>query len=138
MSGNLSPVPEQNNLSPPPVPVDSTMGVGNLPKRPKFSAAMVIRGYNVVEPTMRIWSRANAGAAQNKINNTPRIFFMRENGNSHFPHDYLQEIYSFLEYVAVMTAFARASLFKKNPAMAAEASDGSFSASVFSAKTVNM
>ena len=60
MSGKSTPVPEQNSLMPPPVPVDSTLGVLNLPPRPKFSATAVEKGKTVEEPTMLMVSRAMA------------------------------------------------------------------------------
>jgi len=61
MSGVSSPMPEQNNLNPPPVPVDSIIGVLNFPPWPNCSAAAEAKGYTVDEPTARIWSRAMAG-----------------------------------------------------------------------------
>ena len=65
MSGYCGPTPTQKALKPPPVPVDSTTGVLNLPSLPKFSATRVENGNTVEEPTMRIWSRdcAWTGAA---------------------------------------------------------------------------
>ena len=64
-SGWAGPTPAQNSFNPPPVPVDSTTGVLNLPVLPKASATAVVKGKTVEEPTARIWSRdcAEAGAA---------------------------------------------------------------------------
>jgi hypothetical protein len=50
-SGNCGPTPLQNNLIPPPVPVDSTFGVLNFPARPNCSATVVVNGYTVEDPT---------------------------------------------------------------------------------------
>lgn len=61
-SGCWTPTPAQNCLMPPPVPVDSTTGVLNLPVRPKVSATALVKGNTVDEPTMRIWSRPWAWA----------------------------------------------------------------------------
>src|SRR5687768_4884619 len=63
MSGVFSPTPAQNSFMPPPVPVDSTTGVLNLPTLPKLSATAVVKGNTVEDPTMRIWSRAWAAPA---------------------------------------------------------------------------
>jgi hypothetical protein len=52
MSGESSPTPAQNSLKPPPVPVDSTTGVLNLPPLPKLSATAVVKGNTVDDPTM--------------------------------------------------------------------------------------
>ena len=60
MSGKSTPTPEQNSFMPPPVPVDSTLGVLNLPERPKFSATAVENGKTVEDPTMEMASRARA------------------------------------------------------------------------------
>ena len=43
-SGVFSPTPAQNSFMPPPVPVDSTTGVLNLPPWPSFSATAVVNG----------------------------------------------------------------------------------------------
>ena len=56
------PTPEQNSLKPPPVPVDSTTGVLNLPALPKLSATVVANGYTVEEPV--IWTLSRAVAAK--------------------------------------------------------------------------
>ena len=50
---------------PPPVPVDSTTGVFMPEVLPNCSATVVVKGYTVDDPTMRIWSRASAGPASN-------------------------------------------------------------------------
>src|SRR3546814_19465106 len=63
MSGWPTPTPAQNSLKPPPVPVDSTTGVLKLPVLPNCSATAVENGNTVLEPTMRIWSRASAAEA---------------------------------------------------------------------------
>jgi hypothetical protein len=63
MSGWSTPTPAQNSFMPPPVPVLSMIGVLNLLLRPNSSATAVANGYTVEEPTIRIWSRAAAGAA---------------------------------------------------------------------------
>jgi len=49
--GEFGPIPAQNNFIPPPVPVDSTIGVANLPSLPNLSATTVVKGYTVEEPT---------------------------------------------------------------------------------------
>src|SRR5262245_11501104 len=67
MSGSSTPTPAQNSLKPPPVPVDSTTGVLNLPALPNCSATAVEKGNTVLEPTMRIWSRACAWPASASI-----------------------------------------------------------------------
>ena len=43
-SGCCTPTPLQNSLTPPPVPVLSTLGVLNLPWRPSCSATVVVNG----------------------------------------------------------------------------------------------
>src|SRR5262245_1096128 len=53
-SGVPSPTPAQNSFMPPPVPVDSTTGVLNLPAWPSFSATAVVKGNTVDEPTICI------------------------------------------------------------------------------------
>src|SRR3990170_668720 len=58
-----SPTPSQKIFMPPPVPVLSTTGVLPAPDLPNCSATAVVNGYTVEEPTMRIWSRANAAQA---------------------------------------------------------------------------
>ena len=58
ISGVSIPNPEQNNFNPPPVPVDSTTGVGTLPFLPNSSATADEKGYTVDEPTILIWSLA--------------------------------------------------------------------------------
>ena len=63
MSGVPSPTPLQNSFMPPPVPVNSTTGVLNLPALPKLSATAVVNGNTVDEPTIWIWSRASAAPA---------------------------------------------------------------------------
>src|SRR5512134_3554457 len=63
ISGVPSPTPLQNSFMPPPVPVDSTTGVLNLPALPKLSATAVVKGNTVDEPTIWIWSRASATPA---------------------------------------------------------------------------
>src|SRR3546814_19812997 len=63
ISGWPTPTPAQNSLKPPPVPVDSTTGVLKLPVLPNCSATAVENGNTVLEPTMRIWSRASAAEA---------------------------------------------------------------------------
>ncbi len=61
-SGVWTPTPEQNSFMPPPVPVDSTIGV--LPDFwPKRSATAVVNGNTVDEPVIWMRSRAAAGAA---------------------------------------------------------------------------
>ena len=52
MSGCSTPMPSQKSLSPPPDPVDSTLGVLNSVDFPKVSATTVAKGYTVEEPTM--------------------------------------------------------------------------------------
>src|SRR5262245_43385081 len=64
ISGSSTPTPAQNSLKPPPVPVDSTTGVLNLPILPNCSATAVEKGNTVLDPTMRIWSRASAWPAK--------------------------------------------------------------------------
>ncbi len=54
MSGLSTPTPAQNSLMPPPVPVDSILGVLKVPLRPKFSATVVAKGKTVEEPTTAI------------------------------------------------------------------------------------
>ena len=53
-SGCSVPTPAQNNLAPPPVPVDSITGVLNLPDEPNLSATIVAYGNTVEEPTILI------------------------------------------------------------------------------------
>jgi hypothetical protein len=53
-------IPAQNSFIPPPVPVDSTMGVLYPLDLPKRSATTVVNGYTVDEPTTLIgndWAR---------------------------------------------------------------------------------
>src|SRR5210317_1705901 len=57
ISGKLVPTPAQNCFIPPPVPVDSTLGVLKPVERPNRSATSVVKGYTVEEPTTLIWSR---------------------------------------------------------------------------------
>ena len=52
MSGWSTPTPPQKSFMPPPVPVDSILGVLNPPMFPKCSATVVAKGYTVDEPTM--------------------------------------------------------------------------------------
>jgi hypothetical protein len=52
-SGWLAPVPAQNSFIPPPVPVDSITGAV-LPSAAKVSPTIVVKGYTVDEPTIRI------------------------------------------------------------------------------------
>ncbi len=54
MSGWLTPTPAQNNLIPPPEPVDSTTGALKELVFPKVSATAVEKGKTVEEPTIRI------------------------------------------------------------------------------------
>ena len=51
-SGCCTPTPSQNNLMPPPEPVDSTFGVLNFDPLPKRSATAVENGNTVEEPTI--------------------------------------------------------------------------------------
>ena len=44
MSGCWTPTPPQKSLNPPPVPVDSILGVLNAPALPNFSATTVAKG----------------------------------------------------------------------------------------------
>ncbi len=53
ISGRSMPTPEQKSCMPPPVPVDSTTGVGKSVRAPKLSATAVENGKTVDEPTMR-------------------------------------------------------------------------------------
>ena len=63
-SGVSIPAPEQNNLIPPPVPVDSTLGAGLPVFFANCSATAVEKGYTVEEPTISILSRAWAAVAE--------------------------------------------------------------------------
>jgi hypothetical protein len=49
---------------PPPVPVDSMTGGLKSPLFANLSATMVANGKTVLEPTIRIWSRAAASCAR--------------------------------------------------------------------------
>ena len=64
--GEFGPIPAQNNFIPPPVPVDSTIGVANLPSLPNLSATTVVKGYTVEEPTTLIWFVAAWASDENK------------------------------------------------------------------------
>ena len=54
MSGCDAPIPSQNNFKPPPDPVDSTFGVLKSVDLPYLSAATVVNGYTVDEPTIEM------------------------------------------------------------------------------------
>ena len=60
ISGCLDPIPLQKSFNPPPEPVLSTIGVGNLVFLPNASATAVEKGNTVDEPTMCIVSLALA------------------------------------------------------------------------------
>ncbi len=60
MSDLSTPTPEQKSLKPPPVPRDSTLGVGKDDSRPKVSATAVEKGKTVEEPAIQMESRAIA------------------------------------------------------------------------------
>src|SRR6056300_1287354 len=64
--GEFGPIPAQNNFIPPPVPVDSTIGVACLPFLPNLSATTVVKGYTVEEPTTLIWFVAAWASDENK------------------------------------------------------------------------
>src|SRR5262245_37944742 len=78
MSGESTPTPAQKSLKPPPVPVDSTTGVLNLPTLPNCSATAVENGNTVLDPTMRISSRACASPARASVASAARVmaYFM--------------------------------------------------------------
>jgi hypothetical protein len=64
--GEFGPTPAQNNFIPPPVPVDSTIGVAYLVPLPNLSATTVVKGYTVDEPTTLIWFVAAWASDENK------------------------------------------------------------------------
>ena len=72
-SGYLAPSPAQKSFIPPPVPVDSTIGVFQ-PFLPCFSATTVVNGYTVDEPTIVMFCLAKTVPEMTRNSNPHSIF----------------------------------------------------------------